>query len=115
LLITIPNLRGIYGWWTKHFNAAQMPLHNLQIMEEQKFCSLFNTNSLNAVRCCHIGTFSFWLFTAPPDAYWLNKLIRIFIHAQFVLNLLFRLTLGRHGYESAYFSPNLVYFGKKTK
>jgi SAM-dependent methyltransferase len=113
LLILIPNLRGIYAPWTQRFNPDQMPLHNLEIMKIKCFREVCALPGLDVLRCGHFGTFSFWMFTAPPDARWLNRFIRLLHIVQRGLNLILRLTFGRKGCESALFSPNLIFVARK--
>ena len=88
-MVLIPNLRGIYYWWTSIFNPGQLPLHNLDIMRLPRFRALFQGLPLEQLHCSYFGTFSFWLFTAPPEARWINRLIRLLLLAQRGLNLMF--------------------------
>lgn len=113
LFVMIPNLHGVYGWWTRIFNPAQLPLHNLEIMKLQRFCALFRGLPLEQQRCSFFGTFSFWLFTAPSHAHWVNRFIRLLHLVQRGLNLVFRLFFGTRGCESSLFSPNLLFVGRK--
>jgi SAM-dependent methyltransferase len=113
LMVLIPNLRGIYYWWTSIFNPGQLPLHNLDIMRLPRFRALFQGLPLEQLHCSYFGTFSFWLFTAPPEARWINRLIRLLLLAQRGLNLIFRLIFGGRGCESATLSPNLLFIGRK--
>lgn len=115
LLVMIPNLRGIYYWWTRAFNPEQLPLHNLDIMTAASFGKLFGDLPLERSRCGYFGTFSFWLFTAPIEARWVNRAIRLLLMAQRGLNFAFRLILRSKGFESGLFSPNLIYVGRKAK
>ena len=113
LFVLIPNLKGIYGFWTRMFNPAQLPLHNLSIMNlscyEQLFCKL----PLKKIRCGYFGTFSFWLFTAPQKAVVLKRVIHILLIFQRGLNVVMRVLFRKKGCESSLFSPNLIYVGKK--
>jgi hypothetical protein len=109
----IPNLRGIYGPWTALFNPAQMPLHNLEIMDLSRFQRLFDRPGLESLRCGYFGTFSFWLFTAPPEARWINRFIRLLTWAQRGLNLAFRMLFADRGCETSSLSPNLLFIGRK--
>lgn len=113
LFVLIPNLRGTYGWWTRLFNPGQLPLHNLDIMRVSRFRELFKGLPLESLRCSYFGTFSFWLFTAPPEARWANRAIRILHLVQRGLNLAFRLLFGSRGCENSLFSPNLLFVGRK--
>lgn len=113
LFVQIPNLRGVYYSWTKAFNPTQLPLHNLDIMRLPRFRKLFEKQPLEVLQCSYFGTFSFWLFTAPYDARWLNRVVRMLITLQRGLNLLFRVAFAGRGCESAMFSPNLLFVGRK--
>jgi 2-polyprenyl-3-methyl-5-hydroxy-6-metoxy-1,4-benzoquinol methylase len=113
LFILIPNLRGIYYPWTRNFNPEQLPLHNLDLMRLQKFREAFSPSALEILRCSYFGTFSFWMFTAPAVEHRTNKVIRFLHIVQRGLNPLLRLVFGSTGCESATFSPNLIFIGKK--
>lgn len=113
LFVLIPNLRGVYYPWTKAFNPAQLPLHNLDLMDISRFRGAFEEQPLEALRCGYFGTFSFWMFTAPSEARWANRVIHMLLILQRGLNLLFRLAFADRGCESAMFSPNLLFVGRK--
>jgi SAM-dependent methyltransferase len=114
LVITIPNLRGVYGLWTRCFNPDQMPLHNLTIMKGPEFSRLFDGLPLKVIKDGYIGTFTFWMFTAPEGARVRKFIVRGLITVQYVLNIPFRLLFGRRGFETRYFSPNLVFVGRRN-
>ena len=113
MVVTIPNLRGVYGVWTRCFNPDQMPLHNLNIMKGPEFSRLFDGLPLEVIRRGYIGTFTFWLFTAPEGARFMQRIIRGLINVQYALNIPFRLLFGRRGFETRIFSPNLVFVGRR--
>lgn len=113
LVILIPNLRGIYYPWTKYFNPDQLPLHNLELMKKKNFRKACSVRGLDILRCSHFGTLSFWMFTAPPDAWLTNRFIRFLHFVQRGLNLLMRLIFGNEGCESTMFSPNLIFVARK--
>jgi 2-polyprenyl-3-methyl-5-hydroxy-6-metoxy-1,4-benzoquinol methylase len=114
LFVMIPNLRGVYYPWTKAFNPEQLPIHNLELMNISCFSGVFEKQSLlDMLRCSYFGTFSFWMFTARNDAIWINRLIRLLLLLQRGLNVLFRFAFSRRGCESAMFSPNLLFVGRK--
>ncbi len=114
LIVLIPNLRGIYWLWTWIFNRPQLPLHNLSIMRLQRFQSLFDASRIRAEECDYHGTFSFWLFTVEPPVRVMKIVMRLLILIQRGLNILFRGIFGKRGAESAYFSPNLLFIGRKS-
>jgi len=113
LFIQIPSLRGVYYPWTRLFNPGLLPVHNLEIMELKAFCRSFEGLPLETLRCSHFGTFSFWMFTAPSEARFLNSVVRGLTVLQRGLNLVFRLLFAGRGFESPMFSPNLLYIGRK--
>lgn len=113
LIMLIPNLRGIYYPWTKKFNPAQLPLHNLDLMKEEVFRLACQVPELETYRCGYFGTLSFWMLTAPAEAVWTNRVIRIFHLMQRGLNFLMRIIFRANGCESSMFSPNLIYVGVK--
>lgn len=114
LFIMIPNLLGIYYPWTSRFNPEQLPLHNLELMKAENFRKACAVPGVDILRCGHFGTFSFWMFTAPPEARLTNRFIRLLHIGQRGINLLLRLVFGRNGCESAAFSPNLIFVARKA-
>jgi len=115
LIISIPNLRGIYGLWTYLFNNPQLALHNIDIMKLKRFCQLFENKKMQKQWCGYIGTFSFWLFTFEKTGLVTKFVHQILIIAQLMLNIVFRLLFKERGIETSWFSPNLLYVGKKCE
>lgn len=113
LIITIPNLNGVYYWWTWLFNREQLSMHNLNIMQIKDFYKLFNNNTkLNILHCNYYGTFTFWLFTAK-NRYIEKSIINFLRISQKILNCVFKVIFKEKGYESRIFSPNLIFIGVK--
>lgn len=115
ILIIIPNLLGIYYPWTKIFNSEQLPLHNLEIMKIENFRNACAVSGVEVLRCGYFGTFSFWMFTAPTKATITNGIIRLLHYLQRCLNVVFRLLFSKRGFESSFFSPNLIFIARKSK
>jgi 2-polyprenyl-3-methyl-5-hydroxy-6-metoxy-1,4-benzoquinol methylase len=113
LVISIPNLHGVYGVWTRIFNPKQIPLHNLDIMKLDAFRKLYESLPIDCLHCDYIGTFNFWLFTAPPESKWACRFIQILLLIQRGLNLVFRMIFRDKGIETATFSPDLIFVGRK--
>jgi SAM-dependent methyltransferase len=113
LIVMVPNLRGVYYPWTWLFNRPQIALHNVNIMRLDAFRGLFERAGVPALHCRHHGTFTFWLFTAEPPAPVMRHVLRVLVVAQRGLNVLFRGLLGRRGFETPWFSPNLLFIGRK--
>ncbi len=112
LVVLIPNLRGIYYFWTRVFNQEQLAIHNLNLMKLKIFESIFPTHALDTIKCGYLGVFAFWLFTARQKSLF-RYLVRLLNVIQRFLDILFRITLRDKGFESRFFSPNLIYIGKK--
>jgi len=104
LIIVIPNLRGINRFLQSLFNKKVVSLHNLEIMDQEKFRGLFPEDRLEVLHCGYFGTFNFGLFRDR----W-----RIFDLLQWKLNLFLYLLLGNRGVEGKFTSPYLIYIGKK--
>jgi len=114
LIISIPNLRGIYWPWTYIFNKRQLPLHNLNIMRLKEFRKLFEIGELQEQWLGYTGTFNFGLFTVENPGVILKFILRTLIVVQMALNIIFRLIFKDKGMESSLFSPGLLYVGKKN-
>ncbi|HAJ26443.1 MAG TPA: hypothetical protein DCG53_04230 [Syntrophus sp. (in: bacteria)] len=99
--------------WTYFFNKPQLPLHNLSIMQLKEFRKLFKLHKLQEQWSGYTGTFNFWLFTAEDPGLILKFFMRMMIVAQMAMNVIFRLVFRERGMETAWFSPNLLYVGKK--
>jgi SAM-dependent methyltransferase len=112
LVITIPNLRGIYYFLTMMFYRDMIKIHNLSIMTKTVFCSLFRSIEVKPIFCNYFGTFNFGL--VPVER---RKLKRTIMHMgqilQVLLNGVFRLAYGKRGRESSYMSPHLLFVGIK--
>jgi len=113
LIISIPNLRGIYWLWTYLFNYPQLALHNIDIMKLKRFCKLFEDKKLHKKWCGYIGIFSYWLFTFENKGMVKKVIHQVLIIVQLILNVFFRLLFKEKGLETSWFSPNLLYVGKK--
>lgn len=113
LIVSIPNLRGINYFLTRIFNKELIPLHNLDIMRQEVFSTLFDRDDLDRLFCDYYGTFNFTLFYAKNDS--LRQFVLNFLHKlQPLLNLIFRLILRDRGMETKFVSPALLFIGKKT-
>jgi len=115
LIISIPNLRGIYWLWTYVFNHPQLALHNIEIMRLREFRKLFQHKKMREQWSGYVGTFSFWLFTFENTGLVKKIVHQILIIVQLMLNVLFRLLFKERGLETSWFSPNLLYVGKKCE
>lgn len=115
LIVSIPNLRGIYWLWTYIFNNPQLALHNIDVMRLREFRKLFQHKKMREQWSGYVGTFSFWLFTFENTGLVKKIVHQILIIVQLMLNVLFRLLFKERGLETSWFSPNLLYVGKKCE
>jgi SAM-dependent methyltransferase len=109
LIIGIPNLRGLNRAMQYFFERSLLRMHNLGIMEKEKFTQLFDKELLSIEYCGYYGTFNFNLFIANRP---FRKLILNCCKViQLLLNAVFRLLFGKKGKESKTFSPYLICVG----
>ena len=112
LLVSVPNIRGVNYALTRLLHPALIPMHNLDIMTPEAFHALFDRSDLETLHCGHYGTFTFYLFYAPPGSL-LRFPLRLAQWFQPLLNLTFRTLFGDRGAESGLFSPSLIFIGRK--
>jgi SAM-dependent methyltransferase len=112
LVVAIPNLRGINKPLSALFHREALAMHNQNIMTRERFASLFPSEQAERLFCGYYGTFSFYLFSAPPGSP-MRVLLAACMKVQPVLNSLFRLLLEERGAESRWFSPTLLFLGVK--
>jgi 2-polyprenyl-3-methyl-5-hydroxy-6-metoxy-1,4-benzoquinol methylase len=110
LIVSIPNLRGLNYYLSWILNKEVIAIHNIDIMEKERFSKLFNPNRLSPLFCDYYGTFDFTLYNTKE-----NSPMRYALAAgrklQLGLNAGFRLLFGDKGAENRYFSPHLIYIG----
>lgn len=112
LLISIPNIRGLNYLCTWFFNKPVIPIHNIEIMDLNKFNNLFDRDSVCPIFDNYYGTFNFRLFTAPLKSF--KRFILVLLHTfQLGLNFVFRFLFGKRGFKNKYLSPYLLFIGIK--
>ena len=108
LIISIPNLCGFNHWQVRHWAADLLPLHNLAIMQPARFRSLFMRPDLDQLFCAPVGGVHVLMGdvngSIPP------RLLGILRRIQLVINVL-QSSIG--AVESRWWSPYLVYIGRK--
>ena len=114
LIVMIPNLRGVYGWWLRRFDPRLLARHNLEVMRLEIFRGLFPTTELSSRWCGYLGTFdSYFLRAAEERSTAAHAAVRWLRRVQLPLNVLMRLVLRDRGLETAAWSPSLLYVGQK--
>jgi len=114
LLITIPNLKGLNFFFTKLFNQAQIPQHNLQIMDKDYFSSLFDSFGVSKVLCKYYGMFNFYIYGMRNSTRF-KPLLTLGYGFQMILNIIFHFLFKKRTFESRLYSPYLVYIGIKKE
>lgn len=113
LIISIPNLNGVNYALGRFFHKELIPLHNLSIMCKQEFSELFDDQGLSALFCDYYGTFNFGLFNSKRGTFQ-SFALSCCMKLQLILNIALRLVFKERGAESMFFSPSLMFIGKKT-
>ncbi|GAX62987.1 SAM-dependent methyltransferase [Candidatus Scalindua japonica] len=112
ILITVPNLRGLNYYVQTILNKSVIKKHNLEIMELQRFRSLFMMESIDEVYCDYYGTYNFATFNVKPGSI-MVYVKYILLCLQMVLNPLMHVFLRNRGLDSPLWSPYLIFIGKK--
>ena len=112
LVISVPNLRGLNYLLARAFHKELIAMHNLTIMAKSRFKELFDQNAVSEIFCDYYGTFNFGLFNARENSV-RNSILGLCMKAQLLLNFAFRIIFRERGAESAYFSPVLLFVGRK--
>ncbi|UCC80212.1 MAG: methyltransferase domain-containing protein [Candidatus Zixiibacteriota bacterium] len=112
LIVSIPNLRGINYLLTRFFDKRLIAMHNLNIMRKSNFANLFDQECLQTLFCDYYGTFWFGLFQTKPASV-KNFILAFCFKLQLLLNIIFRVLFRNKGKESSFFSPFLLFVGKR--
>ena len=109
--VQIPRLRKFNWLRCKLFRPSLLDYHNLPLMEVETLEKECLTDRVEKIFCGAYGTLKLRL---PMDQknvrYYILKTICLL---EYVLNPLFRILLGRHGFETRLFSPALIFIGRK--
>lgn len=114
LIMSVPNLRGFNKLLARVFDKGAIPRHNLNIMRDESFRRIFASDDIKALFSGYYGTFSLYLFTPDKNAFKRN-LLKAINKLQPFLNLAFRGLFRDKGAESRFFSPSLLFIGKKAE
>lgn len=114
LIVMVPNLRGAYGPLVRFFRPDWFAIHNLEIMDRHRFAEIFAESGLKPIFCGHHGLFSFQKLQAVPGSP-KRHLLKMLFALQVPLNVFFNLVFRRGGPESAAFSQELLFIGRKPE
>jgi 2-polyprenyl-3-methyl-5-hydroxy-6-metoxy-1,4-benzoquinol methylase len=111
LIVMIPNLSGLNYFLARIFNNDSLILHNLSIMNKNKFSRLFDKTVIGPRYSDYVGLFSFGLFnTNSKLKYSLHRFLTIL---QWPLDFLLRSVFGSKILKSRFSSPYLLFIGVK--
>jgi SAM-dependent methyltransferase len=112
LIVAIPNLRGafsLYGRWTV---PGYKRIHNLDLMKFDQFKAANTHAGLETLECKYCGTLHINVDPIPTKG--LGKLIlKMWMMFEAVIHRLRRMITPKMHFNSAAFSPYIVYIGKK--
>ena len=115
LVISIPNLKGIYYYWSKYMEDDFIETHNFEIMARDPFQGLFILPGLEEKFCGYYGTFVCGGRYSNKKNVLVRALVATANGVQALLNPVFRGLFGSRGFETAFFSPYLLFIGIKKK
>ncbi|MGX5690573.1 class I SAM-dependent methyltransferase [Arcticibacter tournemirensis] len=106
LFITLPNFKGINGWFQKRFDKENYMKHNIDSMNPKLLDSIAKDLGLKEVRTAYYGGFSIWLENKEQ----MSALVKIFFKLVWIggktLTKIFR-------FESKQLSPYIVLEARK--
>ena len=111
--IQIPRLKGFNYLKAKLFRPDLLPLHNLKIMEEEALREICKRDDVEEVFCKKYGTLKFRIPIAQKNIGW--YVIKLLSNIELLLSPVFRLVFGRRGIETNWFSPSVIFIGRKIK
>jgi SAM-dependent methyltransferase len=116
LVISIPNLnrQGFYGKWSSLFSKERLEIHNTDIMIKDNFKKLFDNEKLHTLSCGYFGTVHLGLIKGGGGLIQ-RVMVPVCRRLQMFLNPLLVFILREKGAESKFFSPLLLYIGRKKE
>jgi 2-polyprenyl-3-methyl-5-hydroxy-6-metoxy-1,4-benzoquinol methylase len=109
--IQIPRLKGFNYLKFKIFRPDLIPLHNLNIMEEENLRSLYKNENTEELFCKNYGTFKLRIPLAKKNIRW--YFLKVLCSLEYFLNPFCRLVFKDKGFETRLFSPCVIFVGKK--
>ena len=110
--IQIPRLKGFNYLKFKIFRPDLIPLHNLDIMEEEQLRRLCKKENIKELFCKNYGTFKLRIPMAKKNIRW--YILKFICSLEYILNPICRLVFKDKGFETKLFSPCVIFIGKKT-
>ena len=108
LLITIPNFRGVNGWFQRKFNRPNYDVHNISCMDIDFLKSVAEKLKIENVSVYYMGKFSVWLDNIKEQPVFVKALVKIV----FVVG---KVTTKIIPFNSKLLSPYIVMKGNSLK
>lgn len=113
IIIQIPRFKGFNFLKLKLLRPDFIPLHNLNIMNEDLLEKVCKSSDIEKLFCKNYGTFKFRFPMEKKNLrYYLLKMI---CYLEFITNPLLRILFGDRGFETDLFSPSVMFIGRKVK
>ncbi len=106
LFITLPNFRGINGWFQKKFDKENYLKHNIDSMNPALLNSIAKNLGLKEVQTRYYGGFSIWLENKDR----VSPLIKVFFKLVWIAG---KVITKMFGFESKQLSPYIILEAKK--
>lgn len=111
VIIQIPRFKGFNLLKAKIFRPDLIPLHNLDIMNEDVLEVACKSAEIEKLCCKNYGTLKFRFPMEKKNVrFYLLKAICFLEH---ITNPLFRILFGDRGFETDFFSPAVIFIGRK--
>ena len=114
LVLQIPRLSGFNYWVARLFNRETLPMHNLRVMQKKAFQDLFAGLPVQTNLCDYVGVIKLQLCLPQVTGGWQGALINAVKNVQMMLNVVLHWLFPRAGGSTSWFSPYLVFIGRKT-
>ena len=113
LIVTIPNLRGANYALVRLFHKEVLAIHNLRLMRKETFAKVLDRPDLKPIVCDYYGTFSLALVNVKAGSP-MRHVLTAMQKLQPLISFLCRSLFRDRGAESRWFSPALIFIGKKA-
>jgi SAM-dependent methyltransferase len=111
VIIQIPRFKGFNLIKAKFLRPELIPFHNLKVMNEDKLEKACFDPSIKKLFCKNYGTFKLRFPIKKKNfKYYLLKTVG---YSEYLLNPLFRILFKDRGFETALFSPAVMFIGRK--
>ena len=106
LFITLPNFRGLNGWFQRRFDPANFDKHNLGAMDPKRLRTIAGSLGLTEIEATYFGHFSVWLENKAQQP----APVRWFLGTVWLAGKLISKVIP---VESRWFSPYIVLTGRR--